>query len=149
MLTVFKQIPEPLQKQTLIRLGLGGVLFLLFAVLLLMGVDVYIWLPCTAAAVFFASAAFALFRLVVLGEYVAISGVCTDVCIGAVKRRLKYILIKTDVHMVKVTIHGRNKNIRVGSTVILYVAKNAAVYEQGGQHVLYTYLALENVGRRQ
>ena len=149
MQTIFKQIPEPLQKQTLIRLGIGGVFFLLFIVLLFMGADVYIWLPCSGAAVFSSAAAFMLFRLAVLGEYVTVNGVCTEVCMSAVKRRIKQILINTDEHIVRVSLRGRKKNIRVGSAVKLFVAEKAPIYEQDGQHILYTYLAVEIEGRRQ
>ena len=148
MLSVLKQIPEPLQKQILIRLWLGGLFLIQFAVLLFLRVGVFIWLPCAGAAIFSVAAAFALFRLAVLGEYVVVSGVCDDVCLSAVKRRIKYILIKTEGHMVKVTLHGRKKSISVGSAVNLYVAKNTPIYGQDRQYALYTYLAVEIEGRR-
>ena len=148
MFTVFKQVPAPLQKQTLIRLGLGGVFLFLFMVLLFMRVNVFIWSPCAASVLLCAAAAFRMFRLAVLGEYVAVSGVCADVCLSAVKRRIKYILVKTEEYVVKVTLNGRIRNISVGSAVDLYLAKDTPIYEQNSQHVLYTYLAVEIDGRR-
>jgi hypothetical protein len=143
MMTVFKQIPAPLQRQTLIRLGFGAIFLALTGVLAFTVDDMYAWLPCAGVAVFSVVTAISLFRLAALGEYVAISGVCLETGSGSVKRRAKYILLRTGKYTVRVMLHGNVKPIPAGNRLCLYLAKNTAIYEKDGMKLLYTYLALE------
>jgi len=143
MLSAFKQLPGPLQKQVLIRLGLGALFFVLMLALLIPARDILIWLPCAGAAVFFAAAAFLLFRRAVLGDYVIVSGECREVIVTAVKRRVKQIILRADGQDLQVTVRGRLRKITAGATVDLYLAANAPVFEKGNTLILYNYLALD------
>ena len=141
----FKQMPEPLQKQVFIRIGLGALSAVLFAAALIYTRDIFLTLPFAGIAVFFAAAAFALFRRVVLGEYVAVSGKCAEIGLTALKRRAKYIIMDTDVCKLKVILRSRMRKIPAGTEVKLYIAKNTPVYEQNGSQALYSYLAIEAI----
>jgi len=143
MMTAFRQIPDPLQKQTLIRFGLGVVFILLMSILHFISRDIFIWLPCAGAAIFFIASAFALFRRAVLGEYVVVSGVCQHVELTAVKRRAKFIILKTDEHNVQVTLHSRARKISVGTVVDLYLAKSTPIYVRDNVQILNNYLAID------
>lgn len=143
MLQEFKRLPEPLQKQTLIRLGIGALFLILLTALIITARDIYLWLPCAGSALFFAVAAFLLFRKAVLGEYVVVSGVCSDIGLTTVKRRAKYLILQTDECSVKVMLRSRMRKIPVGASVRLYVAKNTPVYEQNGSQIMYTYMAID------
>jgi hypothetical protein len=84
-----------------------------------------------------------LFRKAILDEYVIVSGECAEVGVTAVKRRVKYIVLQTEICKVKVICRGRRKKIQTGAAVDLYVARNTPIYEEGDIQLLYTYLALE------
>lgn len=141
MKAVFKQIPEPLQRQILTRLGLGALFLVLLIVLLFTARDILIWLPCAGVCLFLFAAALALFRRAALGDYVVISGVCQSVERTAIRRRIKYITLQTEEYIVQVT--PRIRKISEGSALDLYVAKSTPLYEKGGVQLLYHYLAME------
>lgn len=143
MLQEFRRMPEPLQRQTLLRLGIGALFLVLLIALIAAAQDVYLWLPCAGAVVIFAAAAFMLFRRAVLGEYVVVSGECAEVGLTAVKRRIKFLILQTDVCKLKVMLRGRLRKIPVGTAVVLYIAKNTQIYEQNGLQMLYTYMAID------
>lgn len=142
MLQEFKRMPEPLQKQTLLRLGIGVLFLVLLIALVITAGDIYLWLPCAGAAVFSTAAAFLLFRRVVLGEYVVVSGECAEMGLTAVKRRTKYLILQTEDCKLKVMLRGRLRKVPDGSAVSLYIAKTTPIYEQNGLQMLYTYMAI-------
>ena len=141
----FKRIPEPLQKQTLIRLGLGAVFLILTAALVITAYHIYFWLPCAVTAIFFITAAFLLFRKAVLCEYVTVMGKCTEVGKTSLKRRVKHLTLHTEVGNVKIILHSRLRGISAGKQVKLYLADNAPIYEQNDSQMVYSYLAIEVV----
>ena len=143
MRAVFRQIPDPLQKQILIRLGFGILFFILLIALLFTANDAFIWLPCAGICVYFSAAAVALFRRAALGDYIVISGVCQSLGLTAVRRRVKSIVLRTDEHTVQVMLHNRTRKIPVGTEIELYVTKNTPIYEKDGVQRLSTYLALD------
>jgi hypothetical protein len=143
MRTAFRQIPEPLQRQIIIRLGFGALFLILLIALLFTAPDVTLWFPCAGAAVFFTAAAFALFRRAALGGYVVVTGVCESVVLTAARRRAKHITLQTGEHTLQVALRNRTRKIPAGAAVDLYLAKNTPIYEKDGVQMLYTYLAME------
>jgi hypothetical protein len=143
MIAVFKQIPSPLQKQALIRLGLGAVFFILLIALLFTVRDISLWLPSAGAALFFAASTISLFRRAVLGEYVVVSGVCQSVGLTAFRQRSKYMILQTGEHTVRAALHGRLRKVPAGTAVDFYIAKNTPIYLKDNMQVLYNYLAID------
>lgn len=136
-------MPEPLQKQILLRLGLGAIFLVSLTVLIVAVGDMYLWLPCAGAVVFFFAAAFILFRRAVLGEYVVVDGICAEVGTTAIKRRSKFLILHAESTAVKVLLHSRLKQIPIGTEIKLYISKNTPVYKQNGLQILYTYIAID------
>ena len=143
IIEAFKLIPPPLQKQTAIRLGIGAVFVVLLAALVIIVRNTYLWLPCAAAAVFYITSAFMLFKLCISGAYVAVSGVCQEAGFTAIKKRMKYIVLQTEDRRIQVSIHGRSKAIPSGTPIVLFISKNTPVYERDGLYLIYSYLAIE------
>jgi len=143
MMQEFKRVPEPLQKQILLRLGLGAVFMILLIAMLITAQDLSLLLPCAGLAVFFAAGAFTLFRRVVLGEYVVVSGICTEVENTLLKRRAKHIILDTGDQAVRIALGQRRKRIAVGAAFDLYLASSARIYEKDGALQVFSYLALE------
>jgi len=142
-------IPPPLQRQTIIRLGIGAVSLILLFPLAIIARNTYLWLPCAAAAVFFTIGALILYKISVSGDYVVLSGICQEAGFTAVKKRMKYIVLQAEGHRVQVALNGRFKAIPAGTPVILYISKNTPVYERDGTHFLYSYLAIDLRVKRQ
>jgi hypothetical protein len=132
-----------LQKQILFRSGLGTVFLVLLAPLIVVFRDIYLWAPCAVATVFFATSAFLMFRRAESGGYAVIDGKCIDVGAKAGRRHTKYLILQTDVCMLKVMLHNRTQKLPVGTAVRLYVAENTPVYERKGLQILYDYMAMD------
>ena len=147
MVKAFKQIPKPLQKQILYRLGYGTAILFVTIMLLFYTMELFSILACVFIVIFFAASSFLLFRRAVIGDYVIISGECLGVTLTAIKRRPKTIILRTeDNKTIKILIRQRLKKIRVGKKIMIYVASNVPVYENGGVHLLGSYLALDVKG---
>jgi len=145
-IAAFKKIPAPLQKQALIRLGFSVVFLLMLAILLPVTRDIYICLPCAAAAVFLLVSAYMIFRRGLMGDYLVVSGTCQSIELSAVKRRVKSVIIQADGQTVQVMIRGRMRKITPGTPIDLYLTKDTPIYEKGGVQLLYTYLAIDIKG---
>ena len=144
MFKAFKQIPAPLQRQILNRLGYGAAILFVAIIFLFYTMELFSIMACIFIMIFFAASSFSLFRKAVIGDYVAISGECLGVTLTAIKRNPKTIIFRTDDNrIIKVMIKQRLKKITVGSKIMLYVATNMPVYENSGVHLLNSYLALE------
>ena len=144
MFKAFKQIPLPLQRQILYRLGYGTAIFFVTIALLFYTMELFSVLACVFIMIFFAASSFSLFRRSVAGNYAVIRGECIGIALTAVRRRTKTVTLRTeDNRILKVMIKHRLKKIQAGSKVTLYAAANTPVYENSGVHLLYSYLAIE------
>ena len=142
MLQKLMRMPEPLQKQILVRLGNGVLFFIISIVLIIVSRDIYLLIPCVGAAAIFSTAAILLFRRIVLGEYVVVERTCTEEVLTPVRRRAKYIILHTSAGKLKVALRSRMRKVSAGATVRLYLANDTTIYEQDGCYVIYAYIAL-------
>ena len=147
MFKAFKQIPEPLQKQILYRLGYGFAILFVTIMLLYHTMELFSVLACVFIMIFFIVNSFLLFRRAVIGEYVVVRGECLGVTLTPIKRRTKAIILLTeDSQKIQIVIKQRLKKINVGSKIMLYVASNMPVYENNGVHLFNSYLAIDMKG---
>ena len=143
MLEEFRRIPEPLQRQILLRLGLGAAFLALLIALIAVTRDVYLWLPCAGIVIFHAVSALLLFRLAVTGGYVAVTGECSGTGLTTIRRRSKFIILQTEAGAIKIMLRSRLRKVPSGAAVTLYLSKKSQIYEQNGEQILYNYLALD------
>ena len=142
MKKVFLEIPRPLQKQILLRL-LGAVLGLFLLILfLIVYKDWRFWTPCVILTVMCLASAGTLFFRCVLGKYVVVEGICTDIDKSLIRKRIKAIYIRNDQFSIKIVNAKRIRNLSIGDTVTVYVADNSAVYDVDGVKVICYYLAM-------
>lgn len=144
----FSALPEPLQRQVLIRLGFSMVFMLLFVLVLCMMFDWLTILPFFILSGFSLFSAYMLFRRAVAGDYVVIRGRCVESSVTLVRRRTKSILVEADEHMVQVMMKQRLKRIPDGTSLDIYVANNTQVYDKDGAKLLHSYLAIDVKGGR-
>ena len=149
ILEAFSKIPPPLQKQTVIRLGISAVFMILLIPLLIMARNTYLWLPCAALAAFFVVNAFLMFKLCLSGDYVIVSDVCQEAGFTAIKKRMKYIVLLAEDRRIQVAVSGRYKAIPAGMPIVLFISKNTPVYEREGLYLIFSYLAIETQVKRQ
>ena len=144
MLKVFKQIPGPLQKQILYRLGYGIAALFVTIILFYYTMEFFFVFACVIVMIFFAANSFSLFRRAVIGDYVVITGECIEVTVTPIKRRIKTVILRTEEHcMLKVTVRQKLKMINAGEKITIYLAANMPVYEKDGVHWLNSYLAID------
>lgn len=142
------QIPVPLQRQVLSRLGFGALAALMFAILLYMTREIYSTLPCIALAAFCVASAWHLYRRALRMDYILLRGECGAVELTSLRKLTKSIVLNTDEHVVRVMMKQRRKRIPIGAIVDLYIANTATVEDNGDALVLYQYLALDVKGGR-
>lgn len=138
----FLTIPKPLQKQVLLRLA-GGILgLILFILVLIFYKDWRFWFPCVILSVMCLASAGTLFFRCILGNYVVVEGVCTDIDKSLIRKRVKAIYVRNDQFSIKIVNAKRIRNLSIGDTVTVYVADNSAVYDVDGMKVICYYLAM-------
>lgn len=142
MIDGFRKIPEPLQRQIMLRICFAFTMLLLLSFLLCAVDDAHTAFPILAASGFCAFSAFSLYRKAVRKEYVMLSGVCAECMYTALRKRAKFIVLDTGEYMVRVMRPRGLRRVATGSFLDLYLPNDALVYEKDGMQVVYTYWVL-------
>lgn len=144
----FLQIPEPLQRQVLLRCC--GCVFgiAMFILVLAYQGDWRFSIPCVILSLVSLGSAAALYDRCIQNKYVVIEGVCTDIEKITLRRRVKAVYLRNDQFNIKLLNTRRVKNLIVGDTITAYVADNTAVYEVDGCKLICSYLAMTKGGQR-
>ena len=131
------QIPMPLQTQILIRLALA-------VCSLVAGNVCLVFFTVTIAVPFFLLTAVSgchLYRVVVRGRYLVLTGTVLNVELTTVLRRPKAILMEVEGKALRVVLRSRHKAPSEGSQISFYVQDSTPIYEWRGIHLLGSYLA--------
>lgn len=142
----FKQLPEAMQKQIILRFAAAALFTLLFFVILFGFGDVYLYLPCLFFAGFLIVNAVLLLYNSVKGDFVSVRGVCTNIEATPIRKRIKSITLQYEDEtpkMLTVSIRERMKRLAVGDTVIVYLSEKTPVYNRDGGYLIYGYYAIE------
>ena len=140
----FRQFPQVLQKQILIRLTAGIVSLLMLVIILLYRGGIELMFPCIGFSSIFFISALQLYARCDEKNYVVIKGTCTEIEKTGLRRKVKDIYVKEDqftVRIVRPTMKLRSLN--VGDRITIYLADNAPVYEMDGCKVICNTLAVE------
>lgn len=139
----FKDLPETLQKQIVLRLAACALSLLLFVVTLAVYRDLYLCLPFAVFCLFFGAFGALLFFRAVDGKFVVVEGQCSKVERTAIRKKPRTIYFVSEPHSVKLQVRQRIKNIEAGDSITVYVSENAPVYQEEGCQILSGYLAIE------
>ena len=138
----FMQIPQALRKQIWLRCGGAGMGAAMLLMVLIYSTDWRFMVPCAVAAVLcLANAAMLYFRCVE-GQYVMITGVCTEIERTGIRKRIKAIYLQSEDHTIRVVGVKPIRNLAVGDTLTLFIADNTAVYNMDGCNVICSYIAM-------
>lgn len=139
----FLSIPEVLQKQILLRLCGTGVGIVMLVIVLAYGGDWRFLIPCIALSILCFGAAAALYDRCLQGKYVAVAGTCSEIERFHLRRRIKALYLRNELHSIKLVGVRRIRNLVIGDLITVYIADDAAVYEIDGLQVVCHYLAIE------
>lgn len=140
----FRQFPQVLQKQILIRFMAGIVTLLMLVIIILYSGGLELVFPCIGFSAIFLVSALQMYARCDEKKYVVIRGICTEIEKTGVRRKVKDIYVKEDqftVRIVRPTMKLRSLN--VGDRITIYLADNAPVYEMDGCKVICNSLAVE------
>lgn len=139
----FVQLPGALQRQILIRAGMGLVSGILFLGILIYTGEWSFALPCLVLTLFLIVNGWSLFYNCNEGRYVVVNGRCTKVGRTGGKKRVKYLYVAAEDKMLTVFIPYRLKAPAVADGITVYLPVDAPVYEADGEYCIYHFYALE------
>lgn len=148
MREAFKELPQALQRQVILRAGFSLGFVFIFIALLVTTNDLYAILPAIAMVAFCAGSAAHLFRRAITKDYVMVTGVCEEVSKTLFTRRIKTIIISTEQHVIQVSPWHRPRRVPRGACIELYISPRTLVYEKDGVQVLHGYLAMAVKGEK-
>lgn len=140
----FRQFPQVLQKQILIRLTAGIVSLLMLVIILLYRGGIELMFPCIGFSSIFFISALQLYTRCYEKNYVVIKGTCTEIEKTGLRRKVKDIYVKEDQFTVRIVRPSMKlRSLNVGDRITIYLADNAPVYEMDGCKVICNTLAVE------
>ena len=142
----FKQLPEAMQKQIIVRFAVAVFFTLLFFAILFGFRDGYLYLPCLFFAGFFIVNAISLLYNSIKGNYISVGGICKQIEATPIRKRIKSITLEYEEEKTKfltVSIRQILKRLAVGDTVIVYIPEKTTVYSRDGGYLIYGYYAIE------
>ena len=140
----FRQFPQVLQKQILIRLTAGIVSLLMLVIILLYRGGIELMFPCIGFSSVFFICALQLYARCDEKNYVVIKGTCTEIEKTGLRRKVKDIYVKEDQFTVRIVRPSMKlRSLNVGDRITIYLADNAPVYEMDGCKVICNTLAVE------
>lgn len=139
----FKQLPETMKKQILLRSATSFLFIMLFVIVLVNYGDIYLYLPCLLFAGFLILNAGLLYYNSINGKFISVRGVCEIIEVTGIRKRIKSVTLKLDEGTLKILVKSRLKHLTVGDTVIVYLSDKTPVYDDNGSHLICNYYALE------
>lgn len=138
----FMRLPTPLKNQIFIRLGISATAFLLFFVILFSSWDFMLCFPCLLLAVFLLVNDVVLLYHCLSGNYVHLTGVCTEIQTTGFHKRIKVVRANIDGVLLEVHVKKKLRNAAIGDKIELYASEHTPIYEQDDLKIIYSYYAL-------
>ena len=139
----FKALPEALQWQIISRLAGGVGFLLLFIVIVIFYRSLYLWLPSLFFMILLIVSGIFLLYNSLNGNYVSVAGVCENIEVTGIRRRVKRITLKLEENSLTISVRHKIKKLKLGDTVIVYLSVKAPVYSQDDGYVVLNYYAME------
>lgn len=139
----FKSLPEVLQWQIISRLA-GGIGFLLLLIVIVIFYrSLYLWLPSLFFMVLLIVSGIFLLYNSLRRNYVSVAGVCENIEVTGIRKRVKSITLKLEENSLKISVRHKIKKLKLGDTVIVYLSVKSPVYPQDDGYVVFNYYAME------
>ncbi len=76
-----------------------------------------------------------LFYNCIAGNYIEITGICSDVEKTTIRKKVKYVILRAEDKKLKLNTHYNLKNICVGDALTVYISKKASLYYKDGMYI--------------
>ena len=142
----FKQLPEALQKQIIIRFAAATLFSLLFVIILILHGDAYLYIPCLLFAGLLIANTTLLQYNSLNGNFVSVSGLCTHIETTTFRKRIKSITLEYEGEkdkLLTIYVKERIRRLKVGDTVIVYLSEKNPVYTRDREYWINSYYAIE------
>jgi len=139
-----KSLPEPLQRQILLRLALA-------ALLLFLGLaSATIWRDASMLLIIVVAILYAALGIrIVLRDYIIIKGICDDATETMIRRRTKAIVLRTEIDgkeiKLRIAIRQQFRKVKAGDSLDVYVDAATQIHEWDGEFRLQSYIAIEKL----
>ena len=141
----FKQLPKALKKNIFCRIGLGLAVLTVFVLMCIFIEHLVFALAPAAFAMFLLMDGIGMLIRCIGGNYVELTGICTEVSQSTFRKRTKHILVETPRGTVKLPIRMKPQSIKEGDNLVIYVPDHASVYDYKGNMVVCEFYAIEIV----
>lgn len=132
---LYMNLPVTLKKQVALHIGISALSIILLFLVAILFQDIVLALPCMLFSAFVIVKGAILFYNCIVGNYLEITGVCSDVEITGFRKRVKSITLKAENKLLKLPIHYKLKNVNVGDHLIVYMSKQTRVYYKDGNYI--------------
>lgn len=139
---LYLKLPEALKKNIALQAATSVIALFLFFVVVIFSNDMILALPCMLFSVFMIVKSSTLFYNCIEGNYLEIKGVCSDVEVTTLRRRIKSLTIKAENKVLRVPINFRLKGTKIGDTITVYLSKKAQLYYDNGSYIANDIYAL-------
>ena len=132
---LYMHLPVTLKKQISIYVGIALLSTLLFFIVVIFSKDLVLALPCMLFSIFMIIKAVSLFYTCIVGNYIEIKGVCSDVEIVGFRKKVKSITLKAENKLLKLPIHYKLKNVNIGDNLTVYMSKHTKLYYKDDNYI--------------
>jgi len=137
-----KSLPEPLQKQILLRLGLAAALCLVGLI------SAIVWRDPSMLIIAAVSVLLAVLGIrIACREYIVIKGVCEDATATVIRKRTKMIVLRTEIDgkkiKLRISLRQQFRKIVVGDVLDVYVDTATQILGWDGEFRLQSYIAVD------
>ena len=139
---LYLKLPEALKKNIALQMATAILALFVFFIVVIFSNDMILALPCMLFSVFMIVKSSTLFYNCIVGNYLEIKGVCSDVEVTTLRRRIKSLTIKAENKVLRVPINFRLKGTKVGDTITVYLSKKAQLYYDNGSYIANNIYAL-------
>lgn len=129
------RLPGILKKHIFVHASIAIFAIFLFFITVILTSDLIFALPCMLFCIFMIVKGTILFYNCIVGNYLEIKGVCTDVEKTGFRKKIKSLTIKAEDKLLKLSVHYSLKNVSIGDNITVYMSKKTQLYYKDGSYI--------------
>ena len=115
--------------------------FLFLAIMFFLN-DWILALPCEVFGLLMIEKGISLLYNCIKGNYLEIRGICCDVEVKKLTKKIRAITLKAEDKLLKISVYNKLKNIHVGDCITMYMPKEAQLYYKDNYYITGNYYAI-------
>lgn len=136
------RLPGILKKHIFVHASIAIIAIFLFFITVILVSDLIFALPCMLFGIFMIVKGTILFYNCIVGNYLEIKGVCTDVEKTGFRKKIKSLTIKAEDKLLKLSVHYSLKNVSIGDNITVYISKKTQLYYKDGSYIAGDFYAV-------